>query len=58
MHSRPVWPRLDLGPLAAALNRIDAGREAGTHWGAASLVDTGPLLRLDAGGRKLTKAQR
>lgn len=58
LWSRPVWVRLDLGPLAAALNRLDAGREAGTEWAAASLVDTGPLLRLDLGGRKLTKAQR
>ena len=58
MHSRPVWARLDLGPLAAALNRVDTGRQAGAQWGAASLVDTVPLLRLDLGGRKLSKAER
>lgn len=37
--------RLDLGPLARALNRIDHGRQAGMEWSASSLVDTGPILR-------------
>ena len=43
--SRPVQARLDLQPLARALNRVDAGRAEGTEWGASSMVDTGPLLR-------------
>lgn len=37
--------RLELGPLARALNRIDRGRQAGMEWSASSLVDTGPILR-------------
>lgn len=37
--------RLDLQPLARALNGIDGGREEGTEWGASSMVDTGPILR-------------
>lgn len=45
LHSRPVQARLDLGPLARALNRVDDGREPGTEWGASSMVDTGPILR-------------
>ncbi|PSC73208.1 monodehydroascorbate reductase [Micractinium conductrix] len=57
-HSRPVRPRLDMQPLAVALNRLDARREAGCDWAASSMVDTGPLLRLDRGGDKLSKAQR
>ncbi|PRW60398.1 hypothetical protein C2E21_1135 [Chlorella sorokiniana] len=58
LHSRPVQARLELGPLARALNRIDSGRQAGMEWGASSLVDTGPILRLDRGGEKLSKAER
>jgi hypothetical protein len=58
VHSRPVQARLDLGPLAAALNRLDTGRDAGTAWGAPRLVDTGPLLRLDVDGQKLPKRER
>lgn len=45
LHSRPVQARLDLGPLARALNRLDEEREAGTEWAASSMVDTGPILR-------------
>ncbi|KAL4433981.1 hypothetical protein ABPG75_000422 [Micractinium tetrahymenae] len=58
LWSRPVQARLDMAPLAAALNRLDTGREAGTEWASSSMVDTGPILRLDRGGEKLSKAQR
>ena len=37
---------------------MDSGREAGTEWAASSMVDTGPILRLDRGGCKLSKAAR
>ena len=57
VHSRPVAARLDMGRLAAALNRADPGRAPGTSWSSPRLVDTGPLLRLDTAGR-LSKAQR
>lgn len=58
VHSRAVVARLDLGPLAALLNDIDVGRAPGTAWTAPSMVDTGPQLRLDDDGQKLTKGQR
>lgn len=58
LFSRPVQARLDLGPLAKALNRVDTGREEGVQWASNSLVDTGPLLRLERDGDKLSKAQR
>jgi len=47
-----------MAPLASALNRIDPGRHPGTSWNAPSLVDTGPLLRLDISGEKLSKKER
>lgn len=58
VHSRPVQARLDMGPLAAALNRIDTQRTPGTTWTSPRLIDTGPLLRLDRYGQKLSKSQR
>ncbi|WIA42767.1 hypothetical protein OEZ86_008708 [Tetradesmus obliquus] len=71
--SRPTWPRLDLAPLAAVLNKFEAqfaaaaaiGEEEDAsspqlelQWVANSLTDTGPLLRLQRRGENLTKAQR
>ena len=58
VHSRPVHGRLEMGPLAAALNRADPGRAPGTAWGTPSMLDTGPLLRLDVDAQKLPKNQR
>ena len=49
LHSRPVFARLDLAPLARALNRVDVAREGGTDWGCSSMTDTGPILRRAAG---------
>ncbi|WIA22309.1 hypothetical protein OEZ85_004625 [Tetradesmus obliquus] len=71
--SRPTWPRLDLAPLAAVLNKFEAQFAAASaigeeedastpqlelQWVANSLTDTGPLLRLQRRGENLTKAQR
>jgi hypothetical protein len=53
-----VQPRLELGPLAAFLNTVDTGREAGTAWGVPRMVDTGPLLRLDTLHGQLSKRER
>ncbi len=56
--SRPVHARLELGPLADALNEVDGGRAAGVAWGAPRATDTGPLLRLNAAGVRLSKQAR
>ena len=53
LESRPTRPRLDLAPLVARLNELEAG---GRRWAADGVTDTGPLLRLT--GQKLTKAER
>jgi len=58
VHSRPVHGRLEMGPLAAGFNRFDPGRAPGTSWATPSMLDTGPLLRLDTGPQKLAKRQR
>ena len=58
VYSRPVVARLDMTPLAHFLNEVDSGRAAGTAWETPSMVDTGPLLRLDVQGKRLSKAQR
>ncbi|KAG2498182.1 hypothetical protein HYH03_003937 [Edaphochlamys debaryana] len=57
--SRPVWPRIDMAPLARVLNRMDE-RALGPQlrWSAARFTDTGPVLRLDDTARPLSKAQR
>lgn len=58
VYSRKVHARLEMGPLAALLNDVDVGRKEGMKWGAPRMVDTGPLLRLDASEGKLGKTQR
>lgn len=58
VYSRPVHARLDLEPLAVFLNEVDGRREAGTRWAVPRFVDTGPLLRLDKDGEKLSKKER
>lgn len=58
LASRPTRHRLDLRPLAAALNAAEAS--AAHVWVANSVVDSGPLLRLEAAGgaTKASKATR
>ncbi|MEW5314804.1 MAG: hypothetical protein WDW38_006273 [Sanguina aurantia] len=58
VHSRPVWPRIDMLALANALNSIETGLPEGLLWGCSRFTDSGPLLRLDLNGVKLEKAQR
>ena len=60
LHSRPTLPRLDLAPLAAALSRAEVARGAvGVAWVANSVVDSGPLMRLESTlGKKASKAER
>mmetsp|Transcript_34656 Transcript_34656/g.98191 ORF Transcript_34656/g.98191 Transcript_34656/m.98191 type:complete len:198 (+) Transcript_34656:272-865(+) len=59
-HSRPVWPRLDFGPLAKVLNELEGTycSRPGLIWGSDRLVYTGPLLRLDRSGQKLSTVQK
>ena len=55
-----------MAPLAHLLNSIDVNRETSsssgmlqdTTWSTPRLVDTGPLLRLDVCGEKLSKKER
>lgn len=57
-RSRPTWPRLDLGPLAAALNAEEVGGGEGRlRWVAGAHTDSGPILRLAPREERLTKAQ-
>ncbi|GIL82720.1 hypothetical protein Vretimale_8294 [Volvox reticuliferus] len=58
-HSRPVWPRVDMGPLARLLNRME-GDALGPHlrWTCARFTDTGPVLRIEDTAAPLSKAQR
>ncbi|KAF6262460.1 TLD-domain-containing protein [Scenedesmus sp. NREL 46B-D3] len=71
--SRPTWPRLDMAPLAAVLNKFEAQFAAAdtfkedcdagepqleVQWVVNSLTDSGPLLRLRRRGESLSKAQR
>ncbi|KAI8474832.1 MAG: hypothetical protein J3K34DRAFT_406742 [Monoraphidium minutum] len=56
--SRPVTPRLDMAPLAEVLNRLETDMPQHVAWTASRFTDSGPLLRLDARGETLTKAQR
>ncbi len=59
LTSRPVTARLDMAPLAAALNAMEEpGLEEGLSWAANRFTDSGPLLRLERRGQSLTKAQR
>lgn len=62
LTSRPVWPRLDMRPLAALLNKFEArysgaaaqatqqegGAAAEMVWVANGLTDTGEGLRVSA----------
>ncbi|MSQ61789.1 MAG: hypothetical protein EXR43_04330 [Dehalococcoidia bacterium] len=52
LASRPVLPRIEMGPLAARLN---ASERSGYTWVHDPIADTGPILRLDA---QLSRAQR
>ncbi len=58
--SRPTLPRLDLVPLAAALTAAELARgAAGVAWVANSVVDSGPMMRLEGtDGKKASKAER
>lgn len=53
IHSRPTLPRVPLKPLAHLLQTQE---QSGRRWSAASVTDTGPILRLDA--EKLSKKMR
>ncbi|KAG2451189.1 hypothetical protein HYH02_003796 [Chlamydomonas schloesseri] len=58
-HSRPVWPRIDMAPLARVLNRMDAGvLDPQYQWSTSRFTDTGPVLRIEDSARPLSKAQR
>ena len=52
IHSRPVLPRLDLSPLAAALSEAEAVADVqaqpgtATEWSAWPVQDSGPLMRV------------
>eukprot|EP00198_Chlamydomonas_reinhardtii_P002645 XP_001691981.1 predicted protein [Chlamydomonas reinhardtii] len=57
--SRPVWPRIDMAPLARVLNRMDAGvLDPQFQWSTSRFTDTGPVLRIEDTARPLSKAQR
>jgi hypothetical protein len=71
LASRPTLPRVDLSPLAAALDTLERVHSPGAHpsgahpngaaavrWVAERPVDSGPLLRLEFAGAPLTKAAR
>jgi hypothetical protein len=70
INSRPSLPRVDLHPLSARLNALEAQYHATVtnnvadqdkyRWCCDSITDSGPLMRLETGapGAKLTKAQR
>lgn len=51
--SRPTLPRLDMQPLAIALNILET---SGYEWFCDKITDTGPILRLEAS--QLSKADR
>ena len=62
--SRPTLPRLDLSPLAAALTAAEdalapPGEAGALAWVANSVVDSGPMMRLERmGAGKASKATR
>jgi hypothetical protein len=62
LASRPTLPRIDLLPLAALLNALEAKHGSGARrvgvWVGERFVDSGPLLRLEWPGQPLTKASR
>ena len=64
LASRSTRPRLELAPLVAELNRREAARRGdgggggGLAWRGTSIVDSGPLLRLEREGEPLSKAAR
>lgn len=57
-QSRPTMPRFDLAPLAKRLNVIDDGLAGEQKWEVAGITDSGPLLRVNDGARRLTRAER
>ncbi|KXZ54901.1 hypothetical protein GPECTOR_4g973 [Gonium pectorale] len=59
VFSRPVWPRIDMAPLARVLNAME-GRalEPQLRWSCPRFTDTGPVLRIEDTARPLSKAQR
>ena len=57
-QSRPTTPRFDLAPLAKRLNAIDDGLAGEQKWEVAGITDSGPLLRVNDGARRLTRAER
>ena len=60
LATRPQWPRLALAPLAAALTAAERPVRGvdSCEWVADRLVDSGPLMRLQLPGARLTRAQR
>lgn len=64
--SRPTLPRVDLSILAEALNALENAYQSSGHkgqsftqeWISERVVDSGPLLRLEASKAHLTKASR
>eukprot|EP00892_Ulva_mutabilis_P003797 jgi/Ulvmu1/178/UM001_0182.1 len=56
LHSRPVWPRVSMAPLAEALN-AEEDPQRGLRWRSTRITDTGPVLRLEAGGEMLPKQE-
>eukprot|EP00798_Chlamydomonas_sp_ICE-L_P000839 gene839-33570_t len=58
LNSRPVYPRLDMTPLANLLNTLEQGQAKGLYWVANRFTDSGPILRLERSDTSMTKAQR
>jgi hypothetical protein len=58
LPSRPVYPRLDFGPLASTLNLMESNAASGSTWVTPNFKDSGPLLRLETASAPLSKAQR
>lgn len=64
LRSRATLPRWDLRPFAASLNKLEEsgsgiGQEHGAlRWVCDRYTDSGPLLRLEADGRHLSKEER
>jgi len=62
IRSRATYPRVEMQRLAQVLNdretELNGGVERDVRWGASRITDSGPLLRLDVEGRKLSKEER
>ena len=61
--SRPTLPRVDTAPLAERLNALllsssSSSSSSSLRWVTERVVDSGPLLRLEDPGERLSKAER